>query len=92
MYSSRKMTSLLNAASFHVDEITYCNFALPTQNKQTRLVRNRWHTFAQLAFPTSGNVNIFLARKNITGVTPLRIEWDVKKYLKSVSVTSQDRR
>jgi len=84
-YSSRKIASMLKSADFHVDEIVCCSFSLPRLEKQSRRARNRWLAFAQLAWPSSGNVNIFLARKTLAGVTPLTIEWNFRKYAKSIT-------
>lgn len=84
-FSSRKITSMLKSAGFHVDEIVSCSFTLPTMNQQSTQTHNRWLAFAQLAWPSSGNVNIILARKRLSGVTPLTIEWNVKKCTKPIT-------
>lgn len=84
-FSSRQITSMLNSAGFHIDEVISCSFTLPTTNEKSIQTHNRWLAFAQLAWPSSGNVNIILARKTLSGSTPLTIEWNLKKYTKQIT-------
>jgi len=86
--SYRQLVTMLKSNEFHIDESGNCSFNMPTNKKQTKNQYKLWLALAQLAWPSSANVNIILARKQVSGITPLKVDWQMKLSKKVQKVGS----